>query len=106
MNKVLHGEVILVEKSIPKGAKKVDCKDFFIIGESETTGNDHRIAIKDGVELYEHEGTLFVKNTVGADIFCPNKERHTTRVLPPSEWEIKKANDFDFLADEERVVVD
>ena len=107
MDKCLHGEVILVECKIPKEAKRIEIKsNFHVIGESETSGNDHRIAVKEGVELYELNGTLYIKNTVKTDVFCPNKERHDTKVLPESEWEIKKANDFDFLSDEERVVID
>ncbi len=107
LKKALHGEVILVESKIPEGAKKVTVKgDYYVIGESETHGNDHRIAVKEGVEVYEYEGTFFVRNNVETEVFCPNKDRHDTKVLPASDWEIKKANEFDFLADEERVVID
>jgi len=107
MNKAIHGEILFVETKIPKDAKKIDVKtNFFIVGKSETHGNDHRISVKEGVELYEKNGVLYVKNEVETEVFCPNKDRHDTRTLPISEWEIKKAWDFDFLADKERVVTD
>lgn len=107
LRKAVHGEVILVECKIPKEAKRVDVKaGFYVIGESETHGNDHRVAVKEGVEIYELEGTIFVKNDVETDVYCPNKERHSTKVLPISEWKIKKAHDFDFLNNKGRIVVD
>lgn len=107
MMKALHGEVIFVETKVPETAKKINIKnDYYIVGESEVHGNDHRVEVKEGVFLYECAGKLYLKNEVECEVYCPNVDRHDTKTLPPSEWEIKKANDFDFLADKERVVRD
>lgn len=107
MRKAVHGEVVFVESKVPNGAKKLSVEnDYYIVGESETHGNDHRVMVKDGVDIYELNSTLYIKNSVDTEVFCPNKHRHDTKVLPASEWEVKKAHDFDFLANEERVVED
>jgi hypothetical protein len=91
---------------VPKDAKRVSMEKDFIIGDSETKGNFHMCAVKEGVEIYEKDGTLYIKNDVDTEIFCPNKTRHDTVVLPAGEWEVKKAREFDYLSNSERQVRD
>ena len=107
MRKGIHGEVLFVEGEIPSDAKKVIVKDnFYVVGESETHGNSHRVAVKEGVELFKKDGVLYIKNEVETEIFCPNKERHDTAELPIGEWPVGRAREFDYLNDAERVVID
>jgi len=100
---LLHGEVNFFEiKELPKGLKKVDIKqDYFIVGESETHGNDHRVAVKDKlqVEFYEDsEGRLFMKNLSPTQVYCPKVGRHDTKTIPDSVWEIDKAKEYDHIS--------
>ena len=106
MRKILHGEAIVSSSKIPTGAKNITKGDSHIIADSETTANYHKVLVKDGVDIYEHEGTLFIKNTVETEIFCPDKTRHDSVVLPEGEWQIDIAKEFDYLADNERQVRD
>ena len=75
---VLHGEVFIHRASnIPEGAKKKAAPlDCYVVAKSETTGNNHIIDCNDGVEFYEHEGTLYMKNTKETQVRCVHKDRH------------------------------
>lgn len=103
---LLHGECHIYKSSIPAGAIKKEVKNFQIIAESEQSGNHHVIDAVDGVEFYEHEGTLFVKNSVPATVRCVLKERHDDCVLPAGEWKIDFQKEYDYLSDESRIVRD
>ena len=97
---VLHGEVALFEvKELPQTAKKIDIKkDYYVIGESGTHGNDHRVAIKDKVEVFEDENRIqYIKNFINTEVFCPNDTKHSTKVLRPCIWEIGHAQQTDHL---------
>lgn len=109
--KSMHGEVVIKTGfQIPQNAKPVDIKDdFIVVGESETTGNDHRIAVKDKskVLFFEDEnGVLYMKNEIETEVYCPKAGRHTPVVLPPNIWKIDKRKEFDYLNMEVRNVRD
>ena len=108
---VFHGEVALFEvKEIPKGLKRIEVKDdFFVIGESETHGNDHRVAVKDKLQVrfYEDEhGTLYMENLCKTDVYCPNKTRHATTTIPETRWRIGHAQQVDHLTEQKERVRD
>lgn len=102
----LHGETIIFKSTLPKRAKKMDVKGYQIIAPSEQTGNHHVVDIEDGVEIYEHEGTLFIKNDVPATVRCVVKERHDIIILEPEVWEVGSQKEYDYLNDESRIVAD
>lgn len=107
--KANHGEVIpRTVTCIPQDAKKVEIKDqYIIIGLSETTGNHHRVKMADGIEFYEKDGTLYMRNTVPAEVSCVIQERHDTEIIPPGIWDINhKRREYDFLTQEERYSAD
>ena len=108
MRKLIHGEVIFYEvKGLPKGAKKVEVKkDHYIVGESETTGNDHRIAVKEGVDIYEKDGVLYLVNDVDTDIYCPNEKRHGRETIPPSIWVREISKEYDYFSQKLKPVAD
>jgi len=108
MKQVTHGEVLFFEaKELPKGSKKITVKkDYHVVGESETHGNDHRVAVKEGVELYEKDGVLYLQNSVAVEVYCPKKDRHDTVTLEPSIWEIDHSKEFDYFEKEQRNVRD
>jgi len=105
---VLHGEVSLRKvNSIPKSAKKVTIKgQYHIIAESEVSGNHHVIDIKDGVEFYEQDGVLYLKNDVETDVRCVVKERHDNITLSPGIWEVDKQQEYDYYTESHRNVAD
>lgn len=106
-NAILHGEVILHKSTLPTGAKKVSTKgSYHIIASSETSGNHHVIDVHDGVEFYEKDGVLYMKNEVSTDVRCVVKERHDNITLDPGVWEIDKQQEFDYLTMEKRNVAD
>lgn len=102
-----HGEVTIFEiDKLPKDLNKITAKDKYILADSETTGNHHCLEAKEGVEVYEKDGVLFMKNEVPVDVFCVLEARHDTITLEPSIWEIDKAQEYDHLTNEVRNVAD
>lgn len=105
-----HGEVNFFQTcKLPEGLKPIEVKDdFMIVGESETHGNDHRVAVldKEKIKFYEKDGILYMQNFTETEVFCPNEGRHDTITLPPSIWEIDKSKEFDPLTEELRSVTD
>lgn len=104
----IHGEVLLhTIKELPEWAKKLSTKgDYHIVAPSEITGNHHVIDVHDGVEFYEKDGILYLKNDVPTDIRCVVKERHDNITLDPGIWEIDRQKEFDYLTMEKRNVAD
>ena len=102
-----HGELCIFSgASLPRDAKKLDCKGDYKLADSETSGNHHMLEVKEGVEIYEHEGTLFVKTSVPTDVYCVVKERHDNQTLEPGVYEISPAQEYDHLTQEKRRVAD
>lgn len=113
MKYITHGEVNLIEiEAIPSEAKAYTpdktemCLGKLKIADSETTGNHHLLKIGDGVELYEENGTLYIKNTKVSEVSCVDTRRHDTVKLPVGNWMIKKSKEFDHLERMEREVYD
>lgn len=105
----LHGECVIKQSKndIPLEAKKVEAiNGDYIIADSETIGNKHCIKAKEGIEFYEKDEILYMKNIVDAEIFCLNKERHDSITLQPGVYEIEKAKEYDYLKDEVRRIAD
>lgn len=103
-----HGEVNIFETaSIPSDAKKMKSNGIgYKIADSETTGNHHMVKAKDGVEMYEKDGVMYLKNTVPVDVYCVLQDRHDTITLEPSIWEFEAAQEYDYLTQEQRNVAD
>lgn len=103
-----HGECVIVKaERVPEGAKKINpISGKYIIADSETTGNHHCVEDKVGVELFEKDGVLYLKNDVPVDVFCVIKERHDNETLQPGVWEIEPAQEYDYLTQETRKVAD
>ena len=104
-----HGELNIFEvKALPEDVKKIENKDiYYILANSETTGNHHVLEKNLGIELYEDDkGILWLRNTVPAKVSCVVKERHDTITLDPSIWEIDRAKEWDYAKEEKRNVAD
>ena len=104
---VFHGECVLSKVAVrPPDSKKVKAKGSHIIADSENTGNHHMVAVKDGCELYEKDGVLYLENEVETEVFCVDQARHDTITLEPGVWKIDRAKEYDFITDEVRQVAD
>ena len=105
---ILHGEVSLIKVlSIPKDATRVQTKGkYHIIANSEVSFNHHVIDVKDGVEFYEKDGVLYLKNDVETQVRCLMTERHDNIVLDPGIWEIDRQQEYDYYTESHRNVSD
>ena len=103
-----HGEMnIFKSTDIPDGVKKVrPKKGKYIVADSETTGNHHCVKDAEGVEMYEKDGVLYLRNNVPAEVFCVHEGRHDTITLDPGVWELEAAQEYDYLTKEKRAVAD
>jgi hypothetical protein len=104
---IFHGEVSFFEvDSVPVGAVKKDINEsFYVVGQSETHGNDHRVDVLEGTEFFTEEDKLFLK-TIGTEIYCPNRTRHATIELPAGTWEVGHASEYDYFSESLRAVRD
>lgn len=104
----LHGEVSIRKiNKMPSEVKSVKTTGtYHIVADSETSGNHHVIDLKDGVEFFEKDGVLYLKNNVETEIRCVVKERHDNITLSPGIWEIDKQQEYDYFTESHRNVAD
>lgn len=103
-----HGELCVFSGSeIPKGALLLKPKNNkYVVAKSEVTGNDHCLEAKEGVELYEKDGVMYLKAEVAVDVFCVIEERHDRITLEPGIYEMEPAKEWDYLEGMKRSVAD
>jgi hypothetical protein len=104
MNQIQQGDVLLKRvDSLPKGAKaaKKDPRGV-VLAEGEVTGHYHGIAVK-GAALFEHEGKRYLNAAKPVDL---THQEHNTITIPPGVYEIGGVQEFDYLAQISRPVVD
>ncbi len=94
-----QGDVLITKVSEVKGKKL----NHLTLAEGEATGHHHTIT-KGEAELYEHEGTLFLK--VLSDEAELTHQEHNTVVLPKGNYEVSRVREFDHFAEEARRVQD
>lgn len=93
---------------IPKDAKKVaPTIGKLILKEGELTGHAHAITnpvqIQNDVEMYEHEGTLFL--SVKSPVEVTHQE-HGTQVIEKGDYVIDSVQEVDHFTEEIRSVTD
>ena len=98
-NMYQQGDVILIKVSGIKGKKL----NHLTLTYGEATGHHHTIT-KGDAELYEHEGTLFLK--VDSDTAELTHQEHNTIVLPKGDYEVKRVREYDHFSEEARRVQD
>ncbi len=109
-----HGEALFLEvDELPKDAKKVIpngsmlAAGGLIVANSETSGNHHVVELKEGVEFFERDGVLYMKNTQPTKAYCSlDRTRHPEIELEPKIWKIKIQKEFDLLERVRRNVAD
>ncbi len=103
MKHAFHGDVNFIEiGSIPKEAKRVKKgRKGYVLAEGEVTGHYH--AIDDEVEVYELNGSLYLKNDSKTNV---THQEHDTCTIPPGIWKINITKEYDHLEMEIRDVTD
>ena len=90
----------MIEK-LTNVTKKEKDKRGFVLAEGEHTGNYH--TIEDDVELFEKNGTLYIK---AVDTFTVKHQEHNPITVPPGEYEVKIALEYDHFLEESKKVQD
>lgn len=105
---ILHGECGIIQTKIPADAEPLDTppNNCLIIADSETTGNHHVMDIEPGIEILKKGNQRFVRNSVSANVRCVVADRHDTLTVPPGEWELVIAQEFDYFEMSKRNVRD
>jgi len=100
-----QGDVLLTKISaLPKGAQKRLGR--VVLAEGEVTGHAHVATATRPewtVELFEREGTLYLRTTGDAAI---THEEHGAITVPPGVYQIGKVQEYDHFAEEAREVRD
>lgn len=94
-----QGDVIIKKCKLIKGRKL----SHLTLAKGEATGHHHTIT-KGIAELYEHEGTLFLK-VLDKEATLTHQE-HSQIMLPKGDYEINIVQEFDHLEQEARNVAD
>lgn len=104
MRQFQQGDVLIVEAKVPKGAKPVQAQGGrFILAEGEVTGHAHAIEECPDVELFEHEGTLYLRTK---DDTTVKHEEHGPVTVPKGDYEIGIVQEYDYDTEERRNVAD
>lgn len=110
---IQQGDVLAVQvPELPAGAKRVPAKDgIYVIAEGEATGHMHVVPDIVDVDLFEHDGVLYLM--VGADVqlahvqgLTGQKAEHEPVTVPPGMWEVGQVVEVDPFEGEIRTVVD
>lgn len=94
-----QGDVLIKKVCAAKGKKL----NHLTLARGEATGHHHTITEGDA-ELYEHEGTFFLK--VKSDNATLTHQEHGAVVLPQGEYEIGIVREYDHFTEEARRVQD
>jgi hypothetical protein len=97
-----HGDVIVRSvKNIPADARATSRR---VLAEGEATGHAHRLVEDADVEVYEREGTLFLRvGPAGAGL---THEEHGLGIITPGLYEVGRVREFDHFKNEAREVRD
>jgi len=94
-----QGDVLIKKVNVIKGKKL----NHLTVAKGEATGHHHTIT-KGDAELYEHEGTLFLK--VNSDEAVLTHQEHGAVIIPQGEYEIGIVKEYDHFQEESRNVAD
>lgn len=96
-----HGDVLVIATPIPAKAVRSRTR---ILARGEVTGHTHRLLEDSDVEIYEHEGTLFLR--VGPRGAGLTHEEHGLGVITEGDYRVGRVMEYDHFAEEARQVRD
>ncbi len=94
-----QGDVILVKVSEIKGKKL----KHLCLAKGEVTGHHHTIT-KGDAELYEYEGTLFLR--VKSEEAELTHQEHNIVTIPKGDYKINIVREYDHFLEEDKAVKD
>lgn len=102
MSYMQHGDVLVIAiEVVPVGAKPVATR---VLAEGEVSGHTHRLLDAADVEVYEHEGTLFLRvGSRGAEL---THEEHGIGVIPEGTYQVGRVQEYSHFDEEARAVQD
>ena len=104
MRQLQQGDVLIVESKVPMGAKSVPARGGrLILAEGELTGHAHAIEDCPEVELFEHDGVLYLSAKEEATV---THEEHGPVKIPAGEYEIGIVQEYDYDSEERKNVAD
>lgn len=96
-----HGDVTLTPAIIPAQATLSNRRT---LAEGEVTGHAHRLLENADCEVYEFEGTLFLRvGSRGADL---THEEHGVGTIAPGDYQVGRVLEYDHFTEEARAVRD
>ena len=100
-----QGDVLLrYVEQVPEGSTVIKAiSGRFILAEGEATGHAHAIVATDDCQLYEHEGTLYLHVKQPVEL---THEEHHSQVLDPGIIQVGIVQEYDYLNEMVREVVD
>jgi len=101
--KMLYQQGDVLIRSIPFLPKNIIKKEGKTLAKGEATGHHHTIT-KGEAELYDHEGTLFLR--VNSDEAQVTHQEHNTITLPKGDYQIGIVREYDHFQEEARQVRD
>lgn len=94
-----QGDVLIKKVDSVKGKKL----NHLTLAKGENTGHHHTIT-KGEAELYEHEGTLFLR--VNSDEAILTHQEHGTITIPKGDYQIDIVREYDHFSEEAKRVQD
>ena len=94
-----QGDILIKKVSEVKGKKL----NHLTLATGEATGHHHTIT-KGEAELYDHEGTLFLR--VNSETAVLTHQEHKETVLPKGDYQIGRVREYDHFFEESRNVKD
>ena len=94
-----QGDVLLTKVSSVKGKRL----SHLTLANGEHTGHHHTVTVGDA-ELYEHEGTLFLRVTSEEAVLT--HQEHGPVTLPAGDYKVGIVQEYDHFAEEARDVRD
>ena len=107
MKNLIHqqGDVLLyLAKALPNGARRIQADlPSIVLAEGEATGHAHRIEATPDVELYEKDGTMYLRVLAESKL---THEEHAAHLVAPGVYEVGRIREVDPFSSEIRTVMD
>ncbi len=100
-NQIQQGDVLFKRiKFIPEGAKKLGHK---VIASGEATGHAHTLAQDTSATIWEINGVIYLDAT---DSIIIQHQEHKAVTIPRGVWEIGRVQEYDYIEEMAKRVVD
>src|SRR3990170_5196505 len=90
MKQYRQGDVLIESATIPKAARRITAKRI-VLAEGEATGHVHEIATSEAVELFEHNGTTYLRVKEAAPV---THQEHLTITIPPGRYIVTRQREY------------